>query len=260
MFSSSPPKFVWNAKHKRWDSFPAGESKLEQWEASLGPVVWSRLSRTRLKLKFPTEEELLRISKLAKVSDHSGFGQHICSVVICDAHRNQASRRVSNEKVRASLDKVRKRARLLENALREIDVEAPAEYAGLLLEYELGQVQFKEQLILFPEWTDLLDLLASAASSAEQRLNPKRGRKPAAGGNFAFDTFVRQLLMAPRQWSRRWSLYRCPDGTYKGTLLEAIAILRPYLPDKLFPQNVNLGRSVQHIRKKLNDHIARNTV
>ena len=64
MFSGSPPKFVWNAKHKQWDSIPAGESKLEQWEASFGPVVWSRLLRKRkLKLKFPTEEELLGILK-----------------------------------------------------------------------------------------------------------------------------------------------------------------------------------------------------
>ena len=260
MLFGSPPKFVWNAKHKRWDSFPAGESKLEKWEASLGPVVWSRLLRKRkLKFKFPSEDELLSISRLAKVNDHLGFGQHICSIML-DAHWNHASRKVPNEKVRASLDKVRKRARLLKNALHEIDVGAPAEYAGLLLEDELGKVQFKEQLILFPDWTDLLDLLASATSSADQRLNRKRGRKPAAGGNFAFDTLVWQLLMAARQWRGRLSVYRRPDGTYKGTLLEAISILKPYLPDKLFPQNVNLGRSVEHIRKKLNDHIARNTV
>jgi hypothetical protein len=260
MFSGSPPKFVWNAKHKRWDSFPAGESKLEQWEASLGPVVRSRLLRKRkLKLKFPTEEELLRISRLANVSNHSEFGQQICSIIL-DAYWNHASRKVSNEKVRASLDKVRERARLLKNASREIDVRAPAEYAGLLLEDELGKAQFKEQLILFPDWTDLLDLLASAACSAEQRLNPKRGRKPAAGGNFAFDTFVHNLLMLARQYRGRWSLYRRSDRIYTGTLLEAISILEPYLPDKLFPQNVNLGRSVEHIRKKLNDHIARNTV
>src|SRR4029077_14910827 len=136
MFSGSPPKFVWNAKHKRWDSFPAGESKLEQWEASLGPVVRSRLFRKRkLKLKFPTEEEWLRISRLANVSNHSEFGQQICSIIL-DAYWNHASRKVSNEKVRASLDKVRERARLLKNASREIDVRAPAEYAGLLLEDE----------------------------------------------------------------------------------------------------------------------------
>jgi hypothetical protein len=262
MFSGSPPKFVWNPKHKRWDSVPAGESKLEQWAASSSPDVWSRLSRkrklTRNKLKFPSKEKLLRISSLAEVSDHSGFGQLIFSIIL-DAHWNHASRKVSNEKVRASLDKVRRRARLLKKVLGEIDVGAPAEYAGLLLEGELGKVQFKERLILFPDWTDLLDLLASATSSAEQRLNPKRGRKAAAGGNFAFDTFVRQLLMAAPQWGSRWSLNRRPDGTYEGTLLKAISILKPYLPDKLLPQNVNLGRSVEHIRKKLKDQIARNT-
>ena len=65
--------------------------------------------------------------------------------------------------------------------------------------------------------------------------------------------------MAARQrGGRRWTVYRANgNGEWTGTLLQALEVLRPYLPRGFFPPG-ELGRSVEHIKKKLNDHITKN--
>jgi hypothetical protein len=62
--------------------------------------------------------------------------------------------------------------------------------------------------------------------------------------------------MAVRMGGGSWTNYRARDGTWKGTLLEALGLLKKYLPEKFFPTG-ELGRSVEHIRKKLADDIRR---
>jgi hypothetical protein len=50
-------------------------------------------------------------------------------------------------------------------------------------------------------------------------------------------------------WSR--------DGTWTGTLLEAVLILKPIYPDVFFRALISVA--IEHIRNKLNQYITKNT-
>jgi hypothetical protein len=56
----------------------------------------------------------------------------------------------------------------------------------------------------------------------------------------------------------RWTNYRSADGVWTGSLLKALDVLKPYLPEKFFPPG-DAGRSVENIRNKLAKHIIENT-
>jgi hypothetical protein len=254
MFSNVQPKFVWNAEQKRWTAIQANETKLARWAASFSPAGWNRLLRKQKLLGRPgiTEAKLRKISELANVQNHFEFGRQIYGLIL-DAHRNDAASRGSTvENIKTSLNRVIRHANSLNDALRAIDIGSPGEYPGNLLERQLEKVHFQEQLILIPEFIELLDLLAAAASNAKPQ-KIKRGR----GSNWAFDRFVMGLLMAVRQWRGHWSVHKI-GKVYKGELLDALLILEPYLPPKFYPQKAALGRAVEHIRKKLNKIIAEN--
>jgi hypothetical protein len=160
--------------------------------------------------------------------------------------------------VKTALKKVAKAAHHLSSALRAIDVgtQASKEYAGRLLEYEMGTSRFEERLILIPDCVQLLNWLSKSASEAAQRPKPRRGPK-GAGGNLAFDWFIESLHMAAWQRGGRWTNYRSADGTWAGSLPKALKILKPYLPRGFFPAG-DFARSAEHIRKKLADHITKN--
>ena len=254
MFSNSQPKFVWNEEQKRWIAIPANETKLAQWAATFSPAGWSRLLRKqRLLGKIAiTEAKLQKIAKLANVQNHSEFGSRIYGLML-DAHRNDAARRGNtSENIKATLDRVIKHANSLTDALRAVDIGSGGEYPGSLLEGQLEKFHFQQQLILIPELIELLNSLAVAAANAKPK-RKKRGRRP----NWAFDNFVMGLLTAARQWGGHWSVHKL-DGVYKGELLEALLILEPYLPPKFYPQKAELGRAIEHIRRKLNKNIAEN--
>jgi len=126
-------------------------------------------------------------------------------------------------------------------------------YAGILIEIELVEFQqFKVGgMILLPEYISLLDVLSDAAQRAARKaIHEPRG----AGGNPAFDIFIQHLLMAARQRGGSWTNYRAADETWNGTLLKAVGLLEKYLPRKFFPAG-QLGRSIEHIRTKLGDHM-----
>ncbi len=74
----------------------------------------------------------------------------------------------------------------------------------------------------------------------------------------AINLFIDGLLMAAWQRDGRWTVYRSPNGKWSGTLLQALTILQQYLPPQFFPVGAELGRSVEHVRKKLKDYIAKN--
>jgi hypothetical protein len=124
----------------------------------------------------------------------------------------------------------------------------------MLIEQELAFQQFEVgEMVLLPQYIDLFHALSSAAQRAAQRpMHVPKG----AGGNPAFDSFIEDLLMAARMCGGgSWTNYRSADGTWTGTLLEALGILKQYLPQQRFFPTGKLGRSVEHIRKKLDDHI-----
>ena len=124
--------------------------------------------------------------------------------------------------------------------------------AGHLIEREL-YVSGGEMMQL-PEYMVLLDARNSAALRAlDKPIFSPRG----AGGNPAFDMFIEDLLIAARTQGGRWTIYRSKDQSYTGTLLKGLEMLKKYLPQSGFFPPGELGRSVEHIRNKLNQHIAR---
>jgi hypothetical protein len=253
MFEGAHPKFVWNDKHKRWDAIPADDSRLARWAASFSLAGWSRLLREHHALPYLslaeklTEEKLEELARLAQIKYVPQFRSTIQGLIL-DAYKSDANRHGSSAEITGtSLEKVIIKAEELKSALSEVDVGAPAEYPGMLLELQLELAHFKRQSVLIPDLMELTDLLISAASKAKPR-ESKRGRRPAAGGNFAFDDFVRGLFKAPWLYGGIWRVSKSKT-VYKGNFLSALEILRPFLPDQFYPKG-NLGRSVDHILNK----------
>ena len=232
---------------------------------SSGMVSESRWKRKRkllpkLKLTYPCDLKLRKIAKLAKVDEPSAFGQHILSIML-DAHLNNTSlRNLSIPKVRKTLQSVKKKAQQLGNTLRHIDVGAngSANYVGMLLEYQIAYFRFRNKAVLIPDYVKLLTALQKAASSAARLTKAERGPK-GASGNRAFNCFIESLYMAAWQRRGKWTNYASDAGPWTGSLLEALKILEPYLPEDFFPGGV-LGRSIEHIKKRLMDNITKNRI
>ena len=221
---------------------------------------WNRQRKLlpKLKLTYPADDEIRHIAELAKVDDALLLRRSIDSIIL-DAHLTDASfRTLSIPQVRNALNGVATQANRLGKILSKLDVgresKGSEKEAGRLIELELAVQQFEiSGMVLLPEYIDLLDTLSSAAQRAKQKpMHVPKG----AGGNWAFDNFIEDLVMAARMGGGSWTIYRSRDDTWKGTLLEALGLLEKYLPEKFFP-TVKLGRSVEHIRKKLADHIRR---
>jgi hypothetical protein len=120
-------------------------------------------------------------------------------------------------------------------------------------------------LTLLPGWhiyrsqlKRLIDEVSEAelrASSAYSNPPPRsRGRpKGAGGGNRAFNLFVSNLDKIALMTGGNWTLYRSSsldDATqWKGTLIPAMKVLRPFLP-KNFYLSADIGRSLAHLRSK----------
>jgi hypothetical protein len=219
---------------------------------------WNRRCKLlpNLKLIYPSDDESRQIAELAKVKDASWFARKIQSVIL-DAHLSHSLfLGLSIPRVKEQLERVAIQAIRLGNVLGEIDVgresRGSKDYAGWLIERELALGQSATGgMILIPEYIDLLDALSGGAHRAKAK--PMHFPK-GASGNPAFDQFIEDLLMSARMSGGRWTNYKLRDGTWTGTLLETLGILKKYLPDEFFPTGV-LGRSVEHIRKKLKDHI-----
>jgi hypothetical protein len=238
---------------------PEAEAKIERrMMSALEENWWNRRRKLlpNLRLTYPSDNESRHIAELASVSNAWRFARTIESIIL-DAHLSDASfRTLSIPQVKCALKRVASEANRLRHILSKLDVgrgSKGSEYeAGWLIEKELALQQSKiSGMVLIPKYIDLLDALSGAAQRAKQK--PMRVAK-GAGGNPAFDQFIEDLLMAARMLGGDWTNYRSRDGIWKGTLLEALGILKKYLPKGFFPSG-ELGRSVEHIRKKLKDHI-----
>lgn len=205
---------------------------------------------------YPSHPEICKLATLAKLGDRSNFADHICSIIL-DAHFHHRSlRELSTPEVRSSLTAIARHARELRKLLEAIDVDSSGskEHAGAILEQELGK--FQDGAFLLPECVVCLNELDKAAERASDSLIPRRGPK-GAGGNFAFDLVVQDLLIVALVRKGNWTNSRAKDGEWVGTFLDALTILKPYLPPGLFPHG-ELGRAVEHVRTKFNKHIAKN--
>jgi hypothetical protein len=224
-------------------------------------ITKSRWERKRallpkLRLAYPTEEDVLQLAGLAKIETdrQAHFGSPIRNIIL-DAHlNNDLYRDLSAVEVRRHLLSVRKKALDLKKALAAVDVgtKGSAESAGNLLEIGLTNSKLKE----LPDYQNALLELAKAADAKIQVIVSKRGPK-GAGGNMAFDFFIQGLHMAALMFGGKWTISRSVDGSWKGTYLEALKILTPYLPRGLLPI-ADIGRSIEHVRKRLTDHITKN--
>jgi hypothetical protein len=222
---------------------------------------WNRKCKLlpNLRLTYPSDDESRQIAELAGIDYSSWFCHHIHSIIL-DAHLNHASfLTLSIPEVRTTIEGVATQTNRLGEILSKLDVgrgsRGSKEYAGWLIERELVLQQLEVGgMVLLPQYIELLHGLSSAAQRAAQKpMHPPKG----AGGNPAFDSFIEDLLMAGRMLGGSWSNSRSRDQIWKGTLLEALEILKEYLPRKGFLPPGELGRSVEHIRTKLNDHIRR---
>jgi hypothetical protein len=209
-------------------------------------------------LKYPTDAETQKLVELASVDDTPVFRSHLQSIIL-DAHLNDvALKGLSEPEVRRALNKVATACKNLRGALSALDVGAggSAERAGFLLETELGSEASSEHPALIPDCLELLDRVNNAASKAADRAKSKRGPKGTAGSP-AFGSFIESLQMAAWQLRGHWTISRKADGSWTGTFLQAIEILKPCLPADFLPHG-ELGRAVEHIRKKLKDHTTKN--
>lgn len=205
-----------------------------------------------LKLKFPNEMQMRQLAKLAQVKASSieTFSRNIRNIIV-DAHLNDAEMKgQSTPEVKKTLSSVAKQAAQLSATLRKMDLKIAGgtggsnQTAGTQLEWELATMQ--EQL--FPNYSELLDSLHTAATRAAMLSTSKRGPK-GAGGNRAFDLFVQHLWIAAFVRGGRLSTHRVADGTWKGTMLDALQLLEPYLPTAF--SRASQGRSIDHILSKL---------
>jgi hypothetical protein len=218
-----------------------------------------RHQAAELKFIFPTDDERRKLAKLADVKDVAKFGTHI-SHIILDTHLNAPLfKGLSAPEVRNKLNNVATRARDLAASLRELDAdsEGSAARAGLQLELELSTVDEGDSIILLSEYLHLVQVLCQAAENVLSSVKSARGPKALSEAS-AFDLFFESLLMAAWQRGGCWTVYRKSDQTWKGTLLEALPILKKYLPQGFLPDEVG-GRRVEHIRKKLQPHITKNS-
>jgi hypothetical protein len=212
-----------------------------------------------LKLTYPSDDESRQIAELAGINYSSWFAHHIHGIIL-DAHlSHQSFSKLSVPQVKRTLKSVAIQADRLGSKLRKLDVGREArgseDHAGRLIETELAVQQFEiGEMVLLPRYIDLLDELSRAAQRAARKpMHVPKG----AGGNWAFDNFINDLVMTARMQRGTWTNYRSRDDTWKGTLLEALGILEKYVPRNFFPPGV-LGRSVEHIRNKLEEQLRGN--
>jgi hypothetical protein len=245
---------------------PYPQAKAKEKLQVLEIVGANRFERIRallpnLRLRYPTKSEAHAIAVMARITvdaeDRAVFEQHIQSIIL-DAHLLDAtSRNLSAKTVRGTLEDISKKALDLSELLTAMDVGCGGseEQAGWLLEIKLADSFSEQELVLIPQFRSLLDALEIAASRAAADYVSKRGPK-GAGGNPAFNRVIEMLHFAAWQRGGDWTNYRSADGQWTGTLLDALSILKPYLPSKLFPPG-ELGRSIDHIKTKLRKHITK---
>jgi hypothetical protein len=147
--------------------------------------------------------------------------------------------------------------------------------AGILLDQHLDQflvdvkdirnlrpwlVEFRQSGTLpwvteYRSWLVTLITVTSKTHQLAIDLFPRRvGRRRGAGGNPVFDEFVKELRTGARASGGQLTLGRdayADKATVKGPLLDALKILKPYLPKSGFFPAGNLGYALERISRRL---------
>jgi len=201
------------------------------------------------KLRYPNDEDSKKLADLAELDPARAneFASHIRSILL-DAHLNFSRRGFSKRGVRAKLRGIANKAKYLSRDLRSIDVGSggSGEAAGLLLDLEFGKIK------MLPELIDLFQTLGEAAERAAAKSQRAREK-------LALDILVQNLYMAARQHGGYWTISRATNQiTYRGPLLEALEILKEYLPKGMLPATKHgrlNGRAIEYALEKLKKHI-----
>src|SRR5439155_19430503 len=181
--------------------------------------------------------------------------------IICDAHDLHAfyGQRHKPTDVVNRISGILKAAQNLQEHLRSVhNPNADAQSACDLIDYALVSGVPKEERLLASDYLRLLNMFLKAGTSAEREaiLYAKRGQRKGAGGNLAFDRMIEDLIMTARARGKYWTLtWNYVENKWEGTLIEAVTILRPYLPSSGFFPKGQLGRAIRHIRDKLSAHM-----
>jgi hypothetical protein len=206
-------------------------------------ILEHRLAR-KLKLlpelRYPNDEESKKLVELAKFDPTRAdeFAGHIRSIIL-DAHLNFSRRGVSAKEVREKLCGIASQAQKLSRNLRSIDVGSGGseERAGRELELEFRKLKL-------PELIDLFQTLGEAAQAAAAKPQQRAKEK------FALEILVHSLYMAAIQRGGYWAIYKATNQTYGGPLLEALEILKKYLPKEMFPGGQIKGHSILYFYEK----------
>jgi hypothetical protein len=90
----------------------------------------------------------------------------------------------------------------------------------------------------------------TAAAISKLQENVREGRRSGSTNRAAFDVFAYTLFLAAKTAGGELKISKAVDGLRKGTYLDAIELLRPYLPkSNFFPAVDDLGRTLERIIK-----------
>jgi hypothetical protein len=208
---------------------------------------WARIRKLlpNLKLRYPNDEESKKLAELAGIDDFDGGIQH----VILDAHLNFPRYKGLSAAVgRQTLLGIARQTQKLSQDLRSIDVGVGVgsggskERAGQLLELKLGKIELPE----------LIDLLQTSGEAAQMAAPPIESRL--AQKNYALDKLVSDLYFAADSRGY-WAVSRATNRRLRGGLLDALKILKKYLPEEMFPHGRINGRSIEYSYEKILRHI-----
>jgi hypothetical protein len=194
-------------------------------------------------------EEALRISDRARVppSESELFRDCACSIVEEIWRRDQQSAPV---RPGPALMKVAKAVRMLHEAQLKLGKRDKA-WVKRLLERE--PAVFEEQFERLPQTMRQLDFIFSSATGTSIRSDKEgapsnRGRKPGSVNDEVFQKLVRDLLLAALAAEGKLTI----DKNFKkGSLIDALNILRKYLPTGLVPNSLPFG-TIQKIKTRFN--------
>ena len=162
--------------------------------------------------------------------------------------------------VRGFLTSARNAARSLERALAKLQCEgvgndkvAAAALAGLGLAQAIAGEDPERVARCLGDHRHWAATLIAAVPQAETYVAPlwsaKPGRPKGTGGSLAFDVFVQRVFETARRTGGHWTHMRntSRDGPeWKGSLSQALRLLRPHLPANFFPK-VKLGHALERL-------------
>jgi hypothetical protein len=161
-------------------------------------------------------------------------------------------RRISGKEITVAFDRTAKSVERLHTRLlaleRCADFNSAEYFVALQLKASLSDMaDAGGQRLGLQHFLQILDLLTSFLDLSKKSIAPFTGKvgRP-SGGNIAFDTFIAGLWLAVRSNRGKLTIYKSADGSWAGTAVAIVDLLRPHLPKRNFVPG-NLGSSLNRI-------------